>query len=202
MIYVGFVAANRSLIQIGTQLIMVNHRELASAFFYQNCLDRFGNFPAFEFKPLSLESALKLSLTSSKSGCSGEISNAAELVQHACEKLQSMAEMLKCYFSIVITEGDLRRLPIVLEGLVPRIGAVPLFLLRLASDVDYEDEKTCFRGICKAISEMYAESCDKDSLNDLVFPAARKKIKVSSKFNEIMVKLTSTEELYKVFERC
>ncbi|XP_003743640.1 DNA mismatch repair protein MLH1 [Galendromus occidentalis] len=202
MIYVGFVARDRSLIQIGTQLIMVNHHRLARALFYQNCLDSFANFPAFEFEPLKLESILTLSLKSAKSGLNADMDNASELVEHACKKLLSVSEMLKCYFSIEIEEDGLSRLPVVLDGLRPRIGALPLFLLRLASDINYEDEKTCFRGVCRAIADLYAESCDKDSLRNIVFPAARKKIKVSHKFNEIMVKLTSTEELYKVFERC
>ena len=202
MTYVGFVTKNRSLIQIDTQLIMINHRRLATTFFYQLCLDRFANFPAFEFKPIRLESILNLSLKSTGSNLDPERMRASGLVEHACSTLTNVSEMLKCYFTIVVDENGIHRLPVILEGLRPRVGTLPLFLLRLATDVDYNDEKKCFKKICQVISEMYAESCDGDSLKNIVFPAARKRIKVPKSFDEIMVKLTSTEELYKVFERC
>ncbi|OQR70898.1 DNA mismatch repair protein Mlh1-like [Tropilaelaps mercedesae] len=201
--YVGFVSDDRSLIQINTSLIMVNHDRFSKALFYQCGLERFGSFPAFEFDPISLDALLALALKSPESGYKDEMNCREELVAMARKTLEARAEMLAEYFSLGIDSGGrLNRLPLLVDGLKPRPGQVPLLLLRLASDVDWENEKPCFQGVCTVLAQFYASSCSKTDLATVVFPAIRRKLKVSSKFRENLVKLTSTEELYKVFERC
>lgn len=48
-------------------------------------------------------------------------------------------------------------LPILLDGHSPAPHALPLFLLRLATKVDWSEERPCFEGICTELGSYYAE---------------------------------------------
>lgn len=200
--YVGFVAQSLSLVQINTSLMMINHERFSKALFYQCALERFGSFSAFEFEALSLTEMLSLSLKCPESGYKDDMNCEDELIAMGQRTLERHADLLDEYFSMRIIEGKLTRIPVLLEGLKPRLGEIPLFLLRLASDVNWKEEKACFQGVCTVLADFYAKSCSGADLSNIVFPAIRRKLKVSSKFRQNLVKLTSTEELYKVFERC
>lgn len=96
--------------------------------------------------------------------------------------------MLNEYFSIRLEtknddhkEGEdekkvlmLTGLPILLDGHSPSPHALPLFLLRLATEVDWSEERPCFEGICTELGSYYAEippatACDgEDKDNDFV----------------------------------
>lgn len=79
--------------------------------------------------------------------------------------------MLKEYFSIHIdvikvqnpSAGErkeilmLTGLPILLDGHSPVPHALPTFLLRLATEVDWTEERPCFEGICTELGMYYAE---------------------------------------------
>lgn len=200
--YVGFVSKDNSLIQIGTSLIIINHRRFSKALLYQCALERFSSFPAFEFEAMPLNDLLAMALRSAESGYQEEMNCKDDLVAMARRTLEVRAEMLSEYFSLGISDGCLHTLPVLLDGLKPRLGQIPLFLLRLASDVDWETEKPCFRGVCTVLAHFYADSCSETDLATIVFPAIRRKLRVAASFKESLAKLTSTEELYKVFERC
>ena len=50
--------------------------------------------------------------------------------------MKSKSEMLKDYFSFEIDEeGHISSLPVLLEGYTPNIDKLPLFVLRLATEV-------------------------------------------------------------------
>ncbi|XP_022662624.1 DNA mismatch repair protein MLH1-like isoform X1 [Varroa destructor] len=200
--FVGVVSSKCSLVQIGTSLMMVNHMSFSKALFYQCALERFSSFPAFEFEPMPLNDLLTLALQSTESGYEIEMNCQEELVAMARKTLEARAQMLAEYFSLGILDGYIYRVPVLVNGLKPRPGQLPLFLLRLASDVNWENEKACFSGVCTVLAHFYASSCSETDLADIVFPAIRRKLKVRSKFMKKLVRLTSTEELYKVFERC
>tara|TARA_B110000208_G_scaffold22079_1_gene28038 strand:- start:155 stop:682 length:528 start_codon:yes stop_codon:yes gene_type:complete len=51
----------------------------------------------------------------------------------------------------------LRSLPCVLDHYAPQLGALPFFLLRLVTQVDWESERACFDGVAKEIGSFYAE---------------------------------------------
>jgi DNA mismatch repair protein MLH1 len=136
------------------------------------------------------------------------------LAKQATVCLQQHAEMLKDYFSIQIHtiagKAYLTGLPILMEGYEPSTQGLPLFLLRLASEVDWSDEKRCFYGICRELGSYYAQipsNMSDDEQRAMIqhvwFPAITtllipSKEIVTSEF----VTITSLSKLYKVFERC
>jgi DNA mismatch repair ATPase MutL len=82
------------------------------------------------------------------------------LARQVASCLLQHSEMLAEYFSISIEEQDgktvLSGLPILLDGYVPSPHATPLFLLRLATEVDWTEERPCFHGICRELGSFYA----------------------------------------------
>lgn len=43
----------------------------------------------------------------------------------------------------------------ILEGFLPDLDGLPLYLLRLASEVDWSTEKDCFLNICRETARFY-----------------------------------------------
>jgi hypothetical protein len=74
-----------------------------------------------------------------------------ELTTQARACLMEQAEMLDEYFLIrLVKDGDniyLEALPILLNGYEPSPACLAIFLLRLAMEVNWNDEKPCFCGI-------------------------------------------------------
>ena len=91
----------------------------------------------------------------------------SDLATQIVELLTSKAEMLDEYFSVRFSSQKdpesgkealmLVGLPVLLEGHSPPPHALPLFLLRLATEVDWEQERPCFHDICTELSNFYAE---------------------------------------------
>lgn len=203
LVYVGWVDSSRALVQINTQLVMLLHEKFCKALFYQLSLERFANFPAFELShPISLKFALHTALQDPRSGYDDSMGGMQPLIDHAISILLPRAPLIAEYFCIEIKDEKVHRIPLILEGLTPDIAEFPLFLLQLTTEVEWEDETTCFRSICSVLSTFYASSVDAKSFETIVIPTARRKLMLSSDYRDLMCKLTSTEELYKVFERC
>ncbi|KAK6940344.1 DNA mismatch repair protein Mlh1, C-terminal, partial [Dillenia turbinata] len=73
------------------------------------------------------------------------------------ELLKEKSELLEEYFSIHIDEnGNLSRLPVILDQYTPDMDRVPEFVLVLGNDVNWEDEKSCFQTIAGALGNFYA----------------------------------------------
>ncbi len=63
--------------------------------------------------------------------------------------------MLNDYFSVEIDDtGNLVALPLLIDGFVPFLAALPMFVLRLATEVTWHEEEACFRTFCR-----YASCC-------------------------------------------
>jgi len=147
------------------------------------------------------------------------------LAQHVTARLVESAAMLDEYFSIRIESQNsdnnnsdsiddisggaiLTGLPVLLEGHVPQPHALPIFLLRLATQVDWTREKHCFHGVCKELGNFYA-MLPKDGDNNgyvqhHLFPALSYLMLPSKNLvkNGHFAKMTKLSTLYKVFERC
>lgn len=77
----------------------------------------------------------------------GSKEEVAPLIQ---QLLQDKAALLQECFAIEITsEGLLTGLPQLIEGYCPDLNRLPQFVLQLARDVDWENEKECFRGLAQ-----------------------------------------------------
>jgi DNA mismatch repair protein MLH1 len=245
--YIGAVSRRRSLIQSGIDLLMINHCELAREMFYQLTLLQFGGMPmaelgaggvhvmtligdylqSLETEDLDETSTLKISKSNE--------SLARQVVSCLAEK----SPMLEDYFSIRFerrcVQGQSQKqslwltgLPIVLQGFSPQPYALPLFLLRLANEVDWTAEMPCFQGICKEIASFYAELPIADSeesspvddsthtnieliedeakfyVKHTLYPVIAHLLVPPKVFasNGSVVKLANLTSLYKVFERC
>lgn len=114
--------------------------------------------------------------------------------------------MLNEYFAIDIdANGQLCGLPLLLQKYTPNFSKLPLFLLRLATRVDYMREKQCFVDVATQLSLLFAvdSSCDDWTLEHVVSPALRKYLQVPLGELEHCISLvTDLHSLYKVFERC
>jgi DNA mismatch repair ATPase MutL len=256
--YVGAVSRSRSLIQHGINLIMINHRELAREMFYQIALLKFKDMPMAELggggvdvaaaigQMLQFEEDLPSAIDTTTASTIRVNKINADLARQATTCLAEKAPMLEEYFSIkfekIKTDGNLQSpqaaspcitgLPILLDGHSPQPHALPLFLLRLATEVDWTEETPCFKGVCTELAAFYSElpfassavesnSITKDDKSDkfnddLIDEEAKKCVKhtlfpaisfllVPPKRladNGSFVKLADLNSLYKVFERC
>lgn len=109
-------------------------------------------------------------------------------------------------------------LPILLPGNVPNPSGLPLFLLRLATKVDWSTEEACFDGICRELGYYYSQmttiATDNDysfTVQHFLFPAISRLLIPPKQQNEgdelghsrpYFQQMTKLSRLYKVFERC
>mmetsp|Transcript_60021 Transcript_60021/g.67155 ORF Transcript_60021/g.67155 Transcript_60021/m.67155 type:complete len:254 (+) Transcript_60021:1998-2759(+) len=252
----GVLSNQRSLIQCGENLVMINHLEFGKELFYQLALARFGgNTKAYlgnvgSNGGVNIQTAIAQALQceddllqhDEHDGNAGindichrgmllEVNDRNNKLAHqATACLIGAVTMLEEYFSIRIefrksnkesisscrtnnddVTGDaiLTCLPVLLDGHRPQQHALPIFLLRLATQVDWTKEKRCFHGISKEIGNFYAMlPSQPEDLNSYVqhnlFPAFSylllpSKDQVRNGYYTNMSKLST---LYKVFERC
>ena len=150
-----------------------------------------------------------------------------KLARDAATCLLDHADMLEEYFGIRIEQqqykhqnqqdGDDERLddifltglPILLEGHSPEPYGLPIFLLRLATQVDWAEELPCFEGICRELGMYYAmvpsETNQQSAyIRHTLFPAISFLLNPLQEMqgNGSFSVITRLSTLYKVFERC
>ena len=164
----------------------------------------------------------------------------ADLARQATMCLAEKAPMLEEYFSIKlekvkvysdkskqkkVTSLRITGLPILLDGHNPSPQGLPLFLLRLATEVDWTEEQSCFKGACTELASFYSElpfdpnadpndakGTNPDYIDDeakkyvkhTLFPAISFLLVPPASFanDGAVIKLANLTSLYKVFERC
>lgn len=179
--FVGAVSRHRSLVQWGIELLMIRHSELGAELFYQLALTRFGGARAAEIGSgggINVKTAIEHTLQLGDDKASGSVEEDAaaadisetnaDLAEQATQCLREKAGMLDEYFSIrfaIRADPDrggeeslmLTALPILLEGHSPPPHALPVFLLRLATEVNWTEERSCFGGVCTELGSFYSE---------------------------------------------
>ncbi|EED90196.1 mlh1-like protein, partial [Thalassiosira pseudonana CCMP1335] len=221
--FVGAVSRSRSLIQYGIDLLMINHRELARETFYQIALMKFNGMPIATLGGGGVDSdatheSLRVKVNKTN----------ATLAKQATSCLSEKADMLEEYFSIKFERRGkslfVTGLPVLLEGHSPQPHALPLFLMRLATEVNWMDERLCFQNVCTELGSYYSEppvANDEeenaateapDYIDDeakafvkhTLFPAISFLLVPPKEFatNGTVLKLANLTSLYKVFERC
>jgi DNA mismatch repair protein MLH1 len=135
------------------------------------------------------------------------------MAQQATMCLVDHAGMLDEYFSIRIAK-DVDRvrvmgLPVLLDGHCPEPHGLAIFLLRLATRVDWEEERSCFHGVCRELGKYFALlPTTPDALETYVkhalFPALSYLLLPPERFQKDghFKTMTKLSTLYKVFERC
>lgn len=211
--FVGNVDRSKSLIQCENILYLCDSRRLGFELFYQLALKYFENFDAFEFEvPLKISELAKIGFNLKECSWAEEDGTKEELSKQVEKILLENADMLNEYFSITITRDGLKQLPIIVPDYAPVFAHLPMFLIRLAADVNFDNEKECFKGVCRELATFYSkwslkESSEKEFnflMEHIIFPKIRSSLQPTEKFTKdgTFIKLTSLQELYKVFERC
>ncbi|EEC49542.1 mutl-like protein 1 [Phaeodactylum tricornutum CCAP 1055/1] len=220
--WVGVVSRQRSLVQVGEDLVLMNHLEFSRQMFYQLALDRFGggmnlaelgeggqgavDIQVIIAQALQLEEKTRGLLTTSETN--------SALADQAATCLMDNSEMLEEYFSIAIEKDDLGRimlkgLPVLLEGHCPQPHGLALFLLRLATEVDWSEERLCFHGVCRELGAYYSQlPSDNEALESFIrhtlFPAISTLTVPPTVLEEegCFQSVTKLSKLFRVFERC
>ncbi|KAH1024802.1 hypothetical protein HUJ05_004236 [Dendroctonus ponderosae] len=164
-VFVGSISPSQALIQYNTQLLLCNTKLILEELFYQLVLYNFQNFDCYRFEnAMPIKDLALLGLDLPDTGWTEEDGPKEELAVRISEILTERGPMLREYFSINIgPNGMLQSLPILLENYIPNPLGVPLYLIRLATEVDWEEEKKCFDSFARETAMFYANvSSDTD----------------------------------------
>ncbi|XP_029962065.1 DNA mismatch repair protein Mlh1 isoform X1 [Salarias fasciatus] len=222
--FVGCVNPQWTLVQHHTKLYLLNTSKLSQELFYQILIYDFGNFGVLRLStPAPLYDLAMLALDSEESGWSEDDGPKEGLAQYIVDFLKKKAEMLEDYFSIEIDqEGNLTGLPLLLDKYSPVMEGLPMFILRLATEVNWDNEKDCFRDFSRECSSFYSirkqyildaepgEEQDAEvnswrwKVEHVIFKAFRTLFSPPKSFSEdgAVLQIANLPDLYKVFERC
>ena len=230
--FVGCVNPTFSLIQHSTKLYLANIPRLSEHLFYQIVLRDFGNFAALRLDPApSLKELAMIALDSEDSGWTEADGSKEDLAQFVVKSLMDKAEMLDDYFSLELDQESetLITLPLLLNNFVPFLTALPTFILRIATEVIWDDEISCFQSFASELAKFYAVAKDgivarydtkqheedsgdededtdrwKEVVEQIVMPACKKMLWPPKTCTDDMtlVQVANLPDLYKVFERC
>ncbi|XP_050996034.1 DNA mismatch repair protein Mlh1 [Acomys russatus] len=227
--FVGCVNPQWALAQHQTKLYLLNTTKLSEELFYQILIYDFANFGVLRLsEPAPLFGLAMLALDSPESGWTEEDGPKEGLAEYIVEFLKKKAEMLADYFSLEIDEeGNLIGLPLLIDSYVPPLEGLPLFILRLATEVNWDEEKECFESLSKECAMFYSirkqyileestlSSQQSDMLGStpkpwkwtvehIIYKAFRSHLLPPKHFTEDgnVLQLANLPDLYKVFERC
>lgn len=221
--FVGSVSPQWALVQHQTKLYLLNTTKLSQKLFYQILIYDFGNFGVLRLSnPAPLYDLAMLALDSEESGWTEEDGPKEGLAQYIVDFLKQKTEMLEEYFSLEIDdEGKLVGLPMLLDNYIPAMEGLPMFILRLATEVNWDCEKECFHDFAIECSHFYSirkqytlESNAEDpqdaemswqwKVEHVLFKAFRSLFSPPKYFSEdgSVLQIASLPDLYKVFERC
>ena len=139
-------------------------------------LPRFGCMPRCHLQGggLPLLPALNAALSLPSSGWQEEDGPKDHLAARAAALLQEKAALLDEYFKLKIespeggegSEAVLTGVPVLLDGHTPEPHALPMLLLRLASEVEWTSEQACFETIAIELANAYCQLPEPDAHPD------------------------------------
>ncbi|XP_017981755.1 PREDICTED: DNA mismatch repair protein MLH1 isoform X2 [Theobroma cacao] len=136
--YVGMADDVFALLQHNTHLYLANVVNLSKELMYQQVLRRFAHFNAIQLSESApLQELLMLALKEEELDleCNENDDLKMKIAEMNTQLLKQKAEMLEEYFCIFIdSDGNLSRLPILLDQYTPDMDRVPEFLLCLGND--------------------------------------------------------------------
>ncbi|XP_036287751.1 DNA mismatch repair protein Mlh1 isoform X1 [Pipistrellus kuhlii] len=227
--FVGCVNPQWALAQHQTKLYLLNTTKLSEELFYQILIYDFANFGVLRLsEPAPLFDLAMLALDSPESGWTEEDGPKEGLAEYIVEFLKRKTEMLADYFSLEIDEeGNLVGLPLLIDNYVPPLEGLPIFILRLATEVNWDEEKECFESLSRECAMFYsirkqyiseestlsgqqteapgsAPNPWKWTVEHVVYKAFRSHLLPPKHFTEDgnVLQLANLPDLYKVFERC
>ncbi|VDC07390.1 unnamed protein product [Peniophora sp. CBMAI 1063] len=215
-----------SLIQHSTKLYLVSHGALCEELFYQLGLRQFGNLPRLKLDPPpSLRVLISFAVDAEK-GTEASGMSKEEIVDVLEEMVISRRDMLGSFFSVCISEeGLVEAVPLLLPSVLPNLDKLPLFLMRLGPQVEWQDEQNCYDNLLREIAHLYspgpgilgesgigeedveereqATAAEKWQIQHTLFPAMRQYLlPPGSLLDRDFVQVANLPDLYHVFERC
>ncbi|KAJ3286074.1 DNA mismatch repair protein [Borealophlyctis nickersoniae] len=169
--FVGLVDEFLGLVQYQTKLYLINYQDASTELFYQLILKGFSNFGSIHLsQPAPIYDLVMIALDMEDMESWGENMMSKEEIaedtprrlgshetQQCVALLVDRSEMLVEYFCFNISEaGEVLSLPLVLKGYLPNWNKLPLFLLKIASEVDWDEEKRCFETFSRELAAFYA----------------------------------------------
>ncbi|XP_006271475.1 DNA mismatch repair protein Mlh1 [Alligator mississippiensis] len=227
--FVGCVSPQWALAQYQTKLYLLNTTKLSEELFYQILVFDFANFGVLRLsEPAPLYDLAMLALENPESGWTEEDGPKEGLAEYIVEFLKKKTEMLRDYFSLEIDEvGNLTGLPLLIDNYIPPLEGLPMFILRLATEVNWDEERECFESLSKELAMFYSirkqymldesnltssqnEDLDSSSktwkwtVEHIVYKALRSHLLPPKHFTEDgnILQLANLPDLYRVFERC
>lgn len=211
--FVGVASRSKALVQCENVLYLCDTESLSSELFYQQAVMNFENYESFEFEfPMKISELALVGFEMKECAWEEADGDKDHLARQVEIVLMENRDLLREYFSITINDrGELETLPVIVRSYVPLMSHLPLFLIRLACEVDFEVEKECFASIFKELASYYSRfsltATDEEFhylAETIIYPEIRKSLNPPAKFltDTTFLKLTSLQELYKVFERC
>ena len=157
-VYVGSANRRFVLLQLDLDLFLVDFCVVSAELFYQRTLASLRQHPVFAFDPQPLVPLLSLLLDSPAHGpLCGQITAAS--IEAAVSVLAARAQLLNDLFSLQIeTVGgtvSIAGIPQLVEGYVPPLHKLPLFLWRVGSVVQWQEEKACISSIAEELADLY-----------------------------------------------
>ncbi|XP_069469304.1 DNA mismatch repair protein Mlh1 isoform X2 [Ambystoma mexicanum] len=227
--FVGCVSPRWALAQYQTKLYLLNTTKLSEELFYQIFIYDFGNFGILRLsEPAPIYDLAMLALESPESGWTEDDGPKEGLAEYIVQFLKKKSELMKDYFSLEVDEeGNLTGLPLVIDNYVPPLEGLPMFILRLATEVNWDDEKECFKSFSKECAMFYSirkqyileenaspvqqdadggsnQTSWKWKVEHILYKAFRTHLLPPKHFTEdgSILQLANLSDLYKVFERC
>jgi DNA mismatch repair protein MLH1 len=225
-VYVGRLSKQRVLVQCGVELQSWHIESLTQGLFQQLVLTQFGglvraNVPSINIalvvgQLLELEDLLSSSNVDDVSHDTSTYLPVRETHQHLAQQvatcLLDRADMLQEYFSIGIEMKDeegvstifLTALPEIIPNHKPHPSGLPLFLLRLATEINWEEEKSCFWQISMELGNYYGSTryVSDEDLRHVIFPMVCQVFMPTKHTSECSFQVvTNLAALYKAFER-
>lgn len=225
--FVGVVDERRRLaaVQGGIRLFLVDYGHACAEYMYQLGLTDFGNMGTIRFeRPLDLARLLRMALQAEQPGPEVDVDT---IVASVAAQLVERREMLAEYFSLEISPtGEVVSIPLLVKGYTPPLAKLPRFLLRLGPQVDWTDEKACFRSFLRELAAFYVpeqlptgDSTDEDgglspetrvrrqhvrwAVEHIFFPAFKARLIATEDLAAHgVLEVASLKGLYRVFERC
>lgn len=153
--FVGFTGLTSILFRNSDKLYAFNLFSLIKDFIYQRLLAYFQNYTQQRMNPpINIADFIELEMNE------GESEIKFDFAPHAA--------MLDDYFSISIQDGILYSLPKCITGYSPSLSGLPLFLKKLAQEIDWEDEIECLGGLINELSNLYSVMPQDEDDRDLM----------------------------------
>ena len=134
-----------------------------------------------------------------------------------------LADYFSLEFEMIGGSLHLTGLPLLLDDFCPWFAGLPVYIVRLATEVDWDNEKLCFDGFSKETAAFYSVKEKKGAqprfdvgqhggdmvewrytIEHVVYPAVKKILvpPAACLTDRTLLQVANLPDLYKVFERC